>query len=73
MLMLSRKPGEAVQIGDDIVVRVVKTSRGQCKLLFEAPKEVPIMRKELLQQRSALSDDWSDEEDTGFSISMLGI
>ena len=69
MLVLSRKPGDTVHIGSDVVVKVVDARKGQVKLLFEAPREVPIMRGELLSQRNV---DQYDEEDTGFSLTMLG-
>ena len=52
MLMLARKKGQAVQIGDDIVVKVVESGRGQVKLLFSAPRHVPIMRQELVNKES---------------------
>ena len=72
MLMLSRKPGEAVRIGDEITVKVVETKKGQVKLLFDVPREIPVMRTELLSQ---LRDDRNerDEEDTGFSMTFLGV
>ena len=44
MLVLSRKVGERILIGDDIVVMVVRIDGGQVKLGFEAPGEVSIVR-----------------------------
>ena len=66
MLLLTRKAGQAVRIGTDILVQVVETRKGQVKLMFEAPKEVPIIRSELLEQPSRTEDRIADEEDTGF-------
>lgn len=47
MLILSRKEGEGVNIGDDIHVKVVEINNGVVKLGFEAPEEIMILRDEL--------------------------
>lgn len=47
MLVLTRKEEETIRIGDDIVVKVVKTHGGRVRLAIEAPLEVPILRGEL--------------------------
>ncbi|HUS23347.1 MAG TPA: carbon storage regulator [Candidatus Binatia bacterium] len=46
MLMLTRKPGDAIAIGPDIVVRVVAIEGQQVKLGIEAPREVKVGRAE---------------------------
>jgi len=48
MLVLSRKLDESIVIGKDIVVTVLKIDSHQVRLGFEAPKEVPVHRRELL-------------------------
>ena len=48
MLVLSRKLGEKIYIGDNICITVVDIDRGKIRLGIEAPREVPIFRKELL-------------------------
>ena len=48
MLVLSRKVGERVHIGDNIVVEVTKINGNRISLGIEAPVEVPIKRGELL-------------------------
>lgn len=48
MLVLSRKLGEKIRIGDDIVITVVDIDRGKIRLGIEAPRDVPIYRQELL-------------------------
>lgn len=45
-LVLSRKAGERVMIGDDITVTVVRMGYGQVKLAFKAPDGVAIDREE---------------------------
>lgn len=47
MLVLTRKEDETIRIGDDIVVKVVKTHGGRVRLAIDAPLEVPILRGEL--------------------------
>jgi len=48
MLVLSRKLGEKIFINDNICITVVDIDRGKIRLGIEAPREVPIFRKELL-------------------------
>lgn len=48
MLVLSRKLGEKIYIGDNICVTVVDIDRGRVRLGIEAPRDVPIYRQELL-------------------------
>jgi carbon storage regulator len=47
MLVLSRKTGEAIQIGDDIEVTVISIAGDQVKIGISAPKNVDIHRKEI--------------------------
>ena len=47
MLVLSRKLGEKIVIGGDIVVTIVKIDNNQVRLGIEAPKEVSIYREEI--------------------------
>jgi len=47
MLVLSRKKGERIVIGDNIVVTVTDVRDGKVRLGVEAPREVPVHRKEL--------------------------
>lgn len=53
MLVLSRKLGEKIVIGDNIVVTVVKIDRNQIRIGIEAPHDVPVYREEIAPQRSA--------------------
>lgn len=48
MLVLTRKLGEKICIGDGICITVVDVDRGKVRLGIEAPREVPIFRAELL-------------------------
>lgn len=44
MLVLGMKPEDYVLIGDDIIVKVIKTSKDDLRLGIDAPKNVPIVR-----------------------------
>ena len=48
MLVITRRPGEKVQIGRDIEVMVSRIRDGQVRLSIQAPPEVLIARSELL-------------------------
>ncbi|OAT81549.1 carbon storage regulator [Bacillus sp. MKU004] len=47
MLVLTRKTGEAIQLGEDIEISVVSVKGDQVKLGINAPKNVEIHRKEI--------------------------
>lgn len=51
MLVLGRKPGEYVVIGDNIKVKVVKSDNGDLRLAIDAPKDVEITRGEVWEQK----------------------
>jgi carbon storage regulator len=54
MLVLGRKPGEYVMIGDNVKVEVVKSKDGDLRLAIDAPREISITRGEIYEQQ--LSD-----------------
>ncbi|MBO0997839.1 carbon storage regulator CsrA [Bacillus sp. SD075] len=47
MLVLTRKPNEAIMIGDDIEITILSIEGEQIKLGINAPKNVDIHRKEI--------------------------
>ncbi len=47
MLVLSRKVGEAIYIDDKVIVTVVEIRGDKIRLGVEAPREVPVHRKEV--------------------------
>ena len=50
MLILSRRPGDAIVIGDGIRVVVLECDRRGVRLGIEAPPEVSILREEIVRQ-----------------------
>jgi carbon storage regulator len=49
MLVLSRKAGERILIGEDIVINIVRIGPNTVKIGIEAPKSVNIIREELCE------------------------
>jgi carbon storage regulator len=50
VLVLTRKPGENIRIGSDIVVTVLCTRGGQVKLGVQAPHGIPVHREEVYEK-----------------------
>ena len=50
MLSLSLSQGEYLTIGENVVVQLDRVSRDGCKLVIDAPREVPILRGEVLER-----------------------
>ncbi len=50
MLVLSRKIGERILIGDKITVTVVKVGHGGVRIGIEAPPELAVVREELAEE-----------------------
>ncbi len=54
MLVLSRKQGETICIGGNIEVTVLATTGNRVRLGIAAPRDVNIVRKELLEKTARL-------------------
>ncbi|NOW89432.1 carbon storage regulator [Clostridium beijerinckii] len=50
MLIITRKKGQSLMIGDDIEITVSKLDDGSVKLGIQAPRDVTILRKELYEE-----------------------
>jgi len=48
MLVISRKEGERIKLGDDIWIELVEADNGKAKISIVAPKDISIIREELL-------------------------
>lgn len=51
MLLLTRKIGDSIVIGDSIKIQVVKVKGCQVRLGIEAPKDVRVFREEILKRQ----------------------
>ena len=49
-LILTRKKGQSILIGDDIVVEIIDVDGGHVKVVVDAPDEVLVLREELAGQ-----------------------
>ncbi|ERM91770.1 carbon storage regulator [Caldanaerobacter subterraneus subsp. yonseiensis KB-1] len=49
MLILTRKIGQSIIIGEKVEVKIVSIEEGKVKLGITAPKEVTVLRKELIE------------------------
>ena len=66
MLVLSRKKNESIVIRDDIVITVVEVRGDKVRLGIDAPKEVPVHRREVYDAIKK-SEEPESEADTGSS------
>ena len=65
MLILTRKIGEAIAIGDDIKIRLLEIKGGQAKIGIDAPNDIAVHREEIFlrileENRKAASEAPSD-------------
>ena len=68
MLVLSRKPGEQIRVGDNITITVVEVRGNRVKIGIEAPRSVGVVRSELESHpatvgRAATNEVENDAED----------
>lgn len=57
MLILTRKAGETVLIGDDISITVLNIRGNQVKIGIEAPKDVTVHREEIYERIKLAAED----------------
>lgn len=61
MLILTRKIGESLIIGDDVEITVLSVRGNQVKLGVNAPKEIAVHRQEIYERIKAAEDGSADE------------
>jgi len=61
MLVLSRKHGERIHIGDDIFIEVRRVSGNRVTLAVNAPKELRVLRGELLEAAKSFEEEESEQ------------
>ncbi len=57
MLVLSRKVGERVLVGDKVVITVVRIGPNAVRLGIEAPKDMNIVREELCDESGTIKEE----------------
>lgn len=72
MLILQRRVGESLVIGENITVSVVSVDGGRVRLAISAPSDVPILRSELITAATANRDSAMEESAPAELLDMLG-
>ena len=65
MLVLTRKPGEGIIIGDDISISIVEIKGGAIRIGIEAPRDKKIYRQEVFEritQENKLASQWNMQD-----------
>jgi carbon storage regulator len=67
MLILTRKVGEALRVGDDVSLTILGVKGSQVRIGIDAPREVAVHREEIYQRvvSAALTDEADEESATG--------
>ena len=61
MLILTRRNGESLKIGDNVTVTVLDIKGGQVRIAIDAPREIAVHREEIYNRIQAQDDDKSSE------------
>lgn len=65
MLILQRKAGEAIRIGDNITIRISEIGSDRVKVAIDAPRELSIVREELITAAE------TNKQSAGVDISVI--
>lgn len=73
MLILQRKAGEALRIGENITVSILSVDSGRVRIAIDAPTEIPILRSELLETIQTNRESvMTSSASTGDLLALLG-
>lgn len=72
MLILQRKAGEALRIGDNITVSILSVDSGRVRIAIDAPTEIPILRSELLENMETNRESVMTNASAGDLLALLG-
>jgi len=63
MLILSRKNGEEIIVGNDIVIKITEITKAAVKIGIDAPRETVILRGELKQKIKEINEKSCENSD----------
>lgn len=66
MLVLSRKEGDSITIGQNIFIKIVAVEGDRVRLGIDAPKEIRIFRSELLEETISINKTAADVKTFSF-------
>lgn len=72
MLILQRKPGESLRIGENITVSVLGVENGRVRIAIDAPTDIPILRSELIATIAANQEALIPDTPAGELLDLLG-
>jgi carbon storage regulator len=74
MLILTRKVGESINVGDNIVIKVVESGRGSVRIGIEAPREITVLRQEVFEsiQRENIKSAKGEKADITKAARLIG-
>lgn len=68
MLVLSRRPGQELRVGDDVIFKIIDVRGNNVRIGIDAPRDVNIIRSELgfsSDYKTAFEDGGPSVDDTG--------
>ena len=74
MLILTRKIGESIVIGDDIIIKVVETGKNSIRIGIDAPREISVLRQEVFEsiQRENILSSKGEKIDITKAAKLIG-
>ena len=72
MLILQRKPGQSLRIGDNITVSIVSVDSGRVRISIDAPTDIPILRSELIETIEVNKESVVDQSSANELLALLG-
>jgi carbon storage regulator len=65
MLIITRRPGEKIMLGDDVVIEVIEVSGSSVRIGIDAPRSIRVFREEIWR---AVRDENAAAADTNTSL-----